>query len=178
MPNQTVKNGLKRSNYPKCFKKILRDNPKLQGCAIFRSKMGHLSWTNFFGTNHDYYFYLPIDHSHCAKFNKKFLQQIQSYENVPFLSPKWSICPPPPSPPKIFWKKSLISFLSTYWLLSLYKILKNSNNRSRVMRMCHFWALNGLFAQMRILSDNLLIKLNSIIHAYLHAKNQSQILTY
>ena len=24
---------------------------------------------------------------------KKFLQQIQSYEDAPFLSPKWSICP-------------------------------------------------------------------------------------
>ena len=24
---------------------------------------------------------------------KKFLQQIQSYEDVPFLRPKWSICP-------------------------------------------------------------------------------------
>ena len=24
---------------------------------------------------------------------KKFLQQIQSYEDAPFLGPKWSICP-------------------------------------------------------------------------------------
>ena len=45
-----------------------------------------------FGTNHYYYFHLPIAPFHCAKF-KKILQQIQSYEDVPFLGPKWSTCP-------------------------------------------------------------------------------------
>ena len=30
------------------FKKILRANPNLWGCAIFRSKMTYLSWTIFF----------------------------------------------------------------------------------------------------------------------------------
>ena len=44
------------------------------------------------------------------------------------------------------------------------------------MRMCHFWAENGPFAQMRILSENHLISLVLLICAYLHAKNQSQIL--
>ena len=39
---------------------------------------------------------------------KKFLQRIQSYEDVPFLGPKWSICP------KFFFGKLLISFSSTY----------------------------------------------------------------
>ena len=34
---------------------------------------------------------------------------------------------------------------------------------------------NGPFAQTRIFSQNLLISLVSSIHAYLHAKNQSQI---
>ena len=47
---------------------------------------------NFFGTNHYYYFHLPIGSFHCGKF-QKFLQQIQSYEDAPFLGPKWSICP-------------------------------------------------------------------------------------
>ena len=50
---------------------------------------------------------------------KKFLQQIQSYEDVPFLGPKWSICPK-----QIFFGKLLISFSSTYQPLSLCKILK------------------------------------------------------
>ena len=57
---------------------------------------------------------------------KKFLQQIQSYEDVPFLGPKWSI-----SLSLFFFfffffffflKKLLISFSSTYWPLLLCKI--------------------------------------------------------
>ena len=55
--------------------------------------MVHLSWTIFFGTNHYYYFHLRIGAFHCAKLKKKFLQQIQSYEDAPLLGPKWSICP-------------------------------------------------------------------------------------
>ena len=51
---------------------------------------------------------------------KKFLQWIQSYEDAPFLGPKWSACPKQ----KFFWKKLLRSFSSTYWPLSLSKILK------------------------------------------------------
>ena len=36
---------------------------------------------NFFGTNHYYYFHLPIDPFHCVNF-KKFLLQIQIYEDA------------------------------------------------------------------------------------------------
>ena len=46
------------------------------------------------------------------------------------------------------------------------------------MRMCNFWAQNGPFPQMRIFSENLLISLVSFFRAYLHAKNQGQILIY
>ena len=75
------------------FKKILRANPELWGCAIFGPKMTHLSWTKFF-------WYKPLlllsstywPFSLC-KIKKKILQQIQSYEDAPFLRPKWSICP-------------------------------------------------------------------------------------
>ena len=42
--------------------------------------------------------------------------------------------------------------------------------------MCNFWAQNGPFAQIRIFSENLLISLVPFIHAYLHAKNQSQMI--
>ena len=76
---------------------------------------------NFFGTNHYYYFHLPTGPFHCAKFTKilaAFLQRIQSYEDAPFLGPKWSICP------KFFFGKLLISFSPTYYPLSLGKILK------------------------------------------------------
>ena len=48
------------------------------------------------------------------------------------------------------------------------------------MRISNFWAQNGPFPQMRIFffSENLLISPVSLIHAYLHAKNQSQIFIY
>ena len=46
------------------------------------------------------------------------------------------------------------------------------------MRMRNFWAQNGPFPLMRIFSENLLMTLVSFIHAYLHAKNQGQILIY
>ena len=42
--------------------------------------------------------------------------------------------------------------------------------------MCNIWTQNGPFPQLRIFSENLLMSLVSLIHAYLHAKNQSQIL--
>ena len=50
------------------FKKILRGDLELWGCAIFGPKMAHLPWPNCFGTNHYYYFHLPIGPFHCAKF--------------------------------------------------------------------------------------------------------------
>ena len=42
---------------------------------------------------------------------KKFLQQIQSYEDAPFLGPKWSICPK-----QIFLKK-IINIILIYLLV-------------------------------------------------------------
>ena len=45
------------------------------------------------------------------------------------------------------------------------------------MRMRIFWAQNGPFSQTRIFSENLLMSL-VFFHAYLHAKNQSEILIY
>ena len=126
---------------------------------------------NFFGTNHYYYFHLPIGIYLIQQNLQKFLQQIQSYEDGPFLGPKWSICPPPPK--KFFFGKLLILFSSTYQHLLLCRILKNSFSRARVMRMYNVWAQNGPFPQMRIFSENLLMSLVSFIHACLHAKNQS-----
>ena len=104
---------------------------------------------------------------------KKLLRPIQSYQDVPFSGQNG-----PFVMNKFFWYKPLLLLSSTYWPFSLCKILKNSYSRSRVMRMRHFWAQNGPFPQMIIFSENLLTSLVSIIHAYLHAKNQSQILIY
>ena len=53
---------------------------------------------------------------------KKFLQQIQSYEDAPFLGPKWSICPK-----QFFWGKIintiLIYLLTHFNVQNLKKIL-------------------------------------------------------
>ena len=100
---------------------------------------------------------------------KKILQQIQSYEDVPFLGPKQSI-----SPKHFFFWKLLMSFSSKHYA----KFLKNSSRRSGVMRVLNLWAQNGPFAGMRFFSENLLMSLVPFIHACLHAKNQSQILIY
>ena len=149
MPNQTVKNGLKA-------KKI-----KLPQMNFFLEKQ----LIKFSCT------YWPL--SFC-KILKKFLEPIQSYEDVPFSGPKWSICPEQ-------------NFFGTdhYYYPNLpigpfhcAKFKKNSYNRSRVMRVRNFWAQNGPFPQIRIFSENLLMDHVSFIHAYLHAKNQSQLLIY
>ena len=44
------------------------------------------------------------------------------------------------------------------------------------MRMHHFWAQNDPLGQTRVFLEKLSIKIVPFIHAYLHAKNQSQIL--
>ena len=68
-------------------------DPELWRCPIFVPKMVHLLQTNFF--MEDYYCnsHLPIIPLHCAKFLRKLSQQIQSYEHVQFLGPKWPILP-------------------------------------------------------------------------------------
>ena len=57
-----------------------------------------------------------------GKILKKFLQQIRSYEDAPFLGPKWSICPT-----QIFFLKinniTLIYLLATFIVQNVKKIL-------------------------------------------------------
>ena len=141
----------------------------------FQDQNGPFVMNNFFWykPNHYYYFHLPTDPFHCPKF-KKLLQPIQNYEDVPFSGPKMAHL----SWTKFFWYKPLLLLSSTYWPFSLCKILKNSSSGSRVMRMHNFWAKNGPFAQMRIFTENLLMSLVPFIYAYLHTKNQIQILIY
>ena len=108
-----------------------------------------------------------------CKIYKKFLQSIQSCEYAPFLDPKWSICP------KHFWGVKLLNhFYLTISPFHCSKFQKNPSRGSRDMWMCNFWIKNWSFAQMRIFSENLLMNLVPFIHAYLHAKNQSEILIY
>ena len=112
-----------------------------------------------FGTNHCYYFHLPMGPFHCANL-KKFLQRIQNYDDATFLDPKLSIC-----------SKRFFFFENYYYYSHLpispfhcAKFKKNSSSGSRVMRMRNFWAQNGPFPQM-----------NSCLSS---CQNQSQILIY
>ena len=117
MPNQTVKNGLKP-------KKI-----KLPQMNFFiKKKLIKFSCT-----------FQPL--SFC-KILKKFLEPIQSYEDMPFWSPKWPTC----LEQNFFWHKPLLLLTSTYWPFSLCNILKKSYSGSRVMRIHHFWDQNSPFA--------------------------------
>ena len=124
----------------------------------------------WFCTNHYYYFCLPIGTFHCAKF-KKILTADPELWQCTIFGPKMVHLPP-----IFFFGKLLISFWSTYQPLSLCKILKNSTSRSRVMRIHNFWAKMAYFPKWEFFSENLLTSLVSFMHAYLHAKNQSQIL--
>ena len=125
MPNQTVKNSLKakKIKLPQMIfflkKQLIKFSCTywpLSFCKILKKFLGLIQsyedvpfsgpkWPicpeqNFFGTNHYYYFHLPIGPFHCAKFKKI---------DAPFLGPKWAIIPK-----HLFFEKLLISFSSTY----------------------------------------------------------------
>ena len=104
---------------------------------------------------------------------KKFLRLIQNYDDAPFLGPKWSICP------KQFFFLLEIYYHHSHLPISPCHYVKfKKDSSSRVMSMCNLWVKNGPFPQIRIFLENLLMSLVSFIHAYLHARNQSQILIY
>ena len=134
---------------------------------------------NFFGTNHYYYFHLPIGPFHCAKFKKILTADPESWQCTIF-GPKMIH-----KSQFFFWK--IITIILIYLLAPF--IVQNLKNilpvdpvmrmcKSRVMRMCNLWAQNGPFPQMGIVSENLFTSLVSFIHTYLHAKNQGRILIY
>ena len=105
---------------------------------------------------------------------KKIIQQIQSYEDAPFLGSKWSIC----SLKIFFWK--IIDIILIYLLAPLivqnfYKILPVD---PELWGCAIFGPKMAHFPKWEFFSENLSISLVSFIHAYLHPKNQSQILFY
>ena len=87
--------------------------------VTYGPKKSNMSWTKFFWYKTLLLLSSTYWHFSLGKLLKRFLQWIQSYEDVSFLGPKWSTCLK-----QFFWKKSLISFLSTYWPLLLCKIFK------------------------------------------------------
>ena len=128
---------------------------------------------NFFGTNHYYYFHLSFAPFHCTKFKKK-LQRTQSYKDAPFLGPKWSIC----AKQIFFWKiiKIILVYLLVPFILQNFKkILPADPELSGSATFGHKIAH---FPKWEFFSENLLMSLVSFIYAYLHTKNQSQILIY
>ena len=52
------------------IKKILRTYPELRDVPFWGPKWPICPEPIFLGTNHYYYFHLPIDPIHCAKFKK------------------------------------------------------------------------------------------------------------
>ena len=106
----------------------------------FRAQNGPFVLNILFSVKKHYYFHLQTGLFQYAKF-KNTLTWIQSYDDVPFLGQKWSICP------KQFFLKFNNTILIYLQALLFCKILKNSSSGSRVMRMHHFWAQNGPFSQ-------------------------------
>ena len=102
------------------FLKIVRADPELCGCVIFRPKMAHFSRTKSFLNKPLLLLSSPYCSFSLCKIFKKFLQQIQSYEDTPSSRQKWFIHPKQ----FLFWKKLLMLFSATYWLLSLCKTFK------------------------------------------------------
>ena len=136
--------------------------------------MAHLPEQFFFGTNYCYYFHLPIDPFHCAKFKKILKADLELWRCT--ISGSKMVHFPQAN---FFLENYFYHFHLPIGPFHFSKLKKNPSSRSRVMTMCNFWAQNGPFPQMRIFfSENLLMSLISFIHAYLHAKNQSQILIY
>ena len=102
------------------FLKIVRADPELCGCVIFRPKMAHFSRTKSFLNKPLLLLSSPYCSFSLCKIFKKFLQQIQSYDDTSFSRRKWFIHPKQ----FLFWKKLLMLFSATYWPLSLCKIFK------------------------------------------------------
>ena len=131
--------------------------------TIFRTKMSNLSWTKKFSVQTIVITSIYLLALFIVQNLKKFLQQIQNYDDAAFLGPKWSMCPN--------------FFLGNYYYHShlpispfyCAKFKKNSSSRSRVMRLCNLWAQNSPFPQIRVFSENLLMSLVFFIHVYLHA---------
>ena len=142
MPNQTVKNGLKakKIKFPQMNffleKQLIKFSCTywpLSFCKILKKFLGLIQsyedvpfsgpkWPicheqNFFGTNHYYYFHLPIGPFHCAKF-KKILTADPEFD-VPFLGPKLSICPKQ----IFFWKiiKIILIYLLAPFIVQNFK---------------------------------------------------------
>ena len=132
MPNETVKNGLKAKKI-QLFQMIFFSQKTTN--KIFMYPLAPFILQNL----------------------KKILEPTLSYDNVPFLGPKWPICP----------EQNFLGTNHYYFYLPIgpfhcLKCKENSYSRSRVMRMHHFLARNGPFAPNKIFFGKLSISFSSI----------------
>ena len=127
MPNQTVKNGLKA-------KKI-----KLPQMNFFLEKQ----LIKFSCT------YWPL--SFC-KILKKFLEPIQSYEDVPFSSPKWAICPE-----QFFLVQTII--ITFIYLLALFTV----QNLKKILQWIHSYEDAPFLGPKRSICPKEIFLVNTIL---------------
>ena len=100
---------------------------------------------------------------------KKFLEPIQSYEDVPFSGAKWPICPKQ----KRFVQTIIITFIYLLALLIVQNfkaLLQQIQSCENVPFLGPKWPISP--------NENFFRKIFPFIHVCLHAKNQSQILIY
>ena len=130
--------------------------------------MAHLSLIKCFGTNHHYYFHLPIAPFHYAKFKKILTVDPELWGCAIFGSKMVHL------PQTIFFLK-IINIILIYLLAPFI-----GQNLKKILPVDpELWGCkNGPFPKWGFFSENQLMSLVSFIHAYLQAKNQSQILIY
>ena len=140
----------------------------------FQAQNGPFVLNNFFGTNHCYYFHLPIGPYHCAKF-KKILTVDPPLWRCAIFGPKMVHFA---QTNFYFWEiviAFLIYLLDPFLVQNLKEILPVD---PEIWGCAIFGSKMAHFPKWEFFSENLLMSLVFFIYAYLHAKNQSQILIY
>ena len=130
------------------YKKIL--NQSYEDVRHFWDQNSQFLLNKIFGTTLCYYFHLPI--------GRKVFHLPQN---------------------KIFvWKTItvILSYLLADFIVQNFKKILPAD--PELWACAIYGSQNDPFPQIRIFSENLLMSLVSFIHAYLHARNQSQILIY
>ena len=126
-----------------------------------------------FGTNHYYYFHLPTGPFHCTKF-KKISTVDSELWGCAIFGLKMVHLPQT----NFFWKIIniiLIYLLAPFIVQNFKKILPAD---PELWGCTIFGPKMAHFPKWEFFSENLLMSLVPFIHAYLLAKNQSQILIY
>ena len=128
---------------------------------------------NFFGANHYYYFYLPIGPFNCAKFKRILTADPELWGCAIFVPKKVHL------PQTIFFLKIiniiLIYLLAPFIVQNFKKFFQQIQSYKDVQ---FFGPKMAPFLKWEFFSEKMLLSLVSFIHAYLHAKNLSQILIY